>query len=207
MLSILGEKIHDGRFLRLISQMLKAGYLEDWRWNATLSGAPQGGVVSPLLSNVYLDRLDQFIEQVLLPEYNSGSYRRRNPEYGAVRYRGGDRQLNRALHTIVLTRSRTDPATRAYINRRLAEGKTLRDIKRCLKRIVARQLFRLLQQHHQRGGHHIRFVLSTASLGAEDVLTRLHTRLAAAPATERETARRELRTILDNRLIAQLAAS
>ena len=47
MLSILAEKIHDGRFLRLISRMLKAGYLEDWRWNATLSGAPQGGVASP----------------------------------------------------------------------------------------------------------------------------------------------------------------
>jgi transposase len=61
----------------------------------------------------------------------------------------GDRQLNRALHTIVLTRSRTDPATRAYVSRRLAEGKTLREIKRCLKRIIARQLFRLLQQHHQ----------------------------------------------------------
>jgi transposase len=63
--------------------------------------------------------------------------------------RGGDRQLNRALHTIVLTRSRSDPATRAYITRRLAEGKTLRDTKRCLKRIIARQLFRLLQQHHR----------------------------------------------------------
>jgi transposase len=63
--------------------------------------------------------------------------------------RGGDRQLNRALHTIVLTRSRTDPATRAYITRRLAEGKTLRETKRCLKRIIARQLFRALQQHHR----------------------------------------------------------
>ena len=59
--------------------------------------------------------------------------------------RGGDRQLNRALHTIVLTRSRTDPATRAYITRRLAEGKTARETKRCLKRIIARQIFRLLQ--------------------------------------------------------------
>jgi transposase len=61
--------------------------------------------------------------------------------------RGGDRQLNRALHTIVLTTSRTDPDTRAYITRRLSEGKTLRETKRCLKRIVARQQFRLL--HHQ----------------------------------------------------------
>ena len=44
---ILAEKIHDNRFLRLIRNMLKAGYLEDWQWNATLSGVPQGGVVSP----------------------------------------------------------------------------------------------------------------------------------------------------------------
>jgi len=44
MLSILAEKIHDNRFLRLIKQMLQAGYLEDWTWHATLSGAPQGGL-------------------------------------------------------------------------------------------------------------------------------------------------------------------
>src|SRR5205814_4856075 len=46
MLATLGEKIHDNRLLRLIGQMLRAGYLEDWVWNATLSGAPQGGVLS-----------------------------------------------------------------------------------------------------------------------------------------------------------------
>lgn len=64
--------------------------------------------------------------------------------------RSGDRQLNRALHTIVLTRSRIDPATQAYILRRTTEGKTLREIKRALKRSTARQLFRLLQAHSQR---------------------------------------------------------
>jgi transposase len=58
--------------------------------------------------------------------------------------RGGDHQLNQALHTIVLTRSRIDPATRAYITRRLAEGKALRETKRCLKRIIGRQIFRVL---------------------------------------------------------------
>src|SRR5436305_14488927 len=47
MLETLGEKIRGGRFLRLVAAMLKAGYLEDWRWNATLSGAPQGGVATP----------------------------------------------------------------------------------------------------------------------------------------------------------------
>ena len=55
MLSALAEKIRDNRFLRLIKQMLQAGYLEDWVWNATLSGCPQGGVTSPILSNIYLD--------------------------------------------------------------------------------------------------------------------------------------------------------
>jgi transposase len=60
--------------------------------------------------------------------------------------RGGDRQLNRALHTIVLARLRDDPPTRAYATRRRAEGKRVRDIRRCLKRAVARQLFKLLER-------------------------------------------------------------
>jgi transposase len=59
--------------------------------------------------------------------------------------RCGDRQLNRALHTIVLVRMRHDPTTQNYVKRRLAEGKTVREIKRCLKRYVARQLFRHLE--------------------------------------------------------------
>jgi group II intron reverse transcriptase/maturase len=84
MTSILAEKIHDGRFLRLVSNMLSAGYLEDWRWHATLSGAPQGGIASPVLSNIYLDRLDRFVEQTLLPAYNHGDQRRPNPAYQTV---------------------------------------------------------------------------------------------------------------------------
>jgi hypothetical protein len=59
--------------------------------------------------------------------------------------RSGDRQFNRALHTVVLCRLRYDPATRAYAERRRAEGKTDREIKRCLKRYVARQLFKRLE--------------------------------------------------------------
>ena len=99
----LGEKIHDNRLLRLIGQMLRAGYLEDWVWNATLSGAPQGGVLSPCLSNIYLDRLDKFVETVLLPEYTRGVRRRPNPEYkriaGAIRRarKRGDHAAVRAL--------------------------------------------------------------------------------------------------------------
>jgi transposase len=62
--------------------------------------------------------------------------------------RSGDRQLNRALHTIALARARIDPTTRTYLARRTAEGKTIREAKRCLKRTIARQLYRLLQHHH-----------------------------------------------------------
>lgn len=84
MLSILSEKIHDERFLRLISNLLKAGYLEEWQFNATLSGVPQGSVVGPILSNLYLDRLDRFVESELLPAYNCGDRRRKSLRYKAL---------------------------------------------------------------------------------------------------------------------------
>jgi group II intron reverse transcriptase/maturase len=103
MLDSLGEKIHDGRFLRLLRNMLQAGYLEDWEWNATLSGAPQGGVASPILSNIYLDRLDTFVETVLIPQYTRGEYRRPNRIYEEAKQaifrarRRGDRVAVRQL--------------------------------------------------------------------------------------------------------------
>ncbi|MGH9208861.1 MAG: transposase, partial [Acidimicrobiales bacterium] len=59
--------------------------------------------------------------------------------------RAGDRQLNRALHTVVLSRMRFHPETKAYVARRAAEGLTPREIKRCLKRYVGRRLFRVLE--------------------------------------------------------------
>ena len=85
MVSILAEKIHDNRFLRLIKQMLQAGYLEDWEYHETLSGCPQGGVVSPVLSNIYLDRLDRFAETVLIPQYTRGTGRAPSPAYRDVK--------------------------------------------------------------------------------------------------------------------------
>ena len=69
MLSILGEYIHDQRFLRLMKNLLKAGYLEDWTYHRTLSGVPQGSVVGPILANIYLARFDTFVETLLLPSY------------------------------------------------------------------------------------------------------------------------------------------
>ena len=58
--------------------------------------------------------------------------------------RGGDRALNRALHTIAVTRMRSCPTTQAYVARRTAQGKTPKEIRRCLKRYIARQLYRTL---------------------------------------------------------------
>ena len=81
LLRILAEKIQDQRFLRLIRNMLKAGYLEDWEYRETLSGCPQGGVVSPILSNIYLHKLDEFVEQELIPQYARGTGRKVNPVY------------------------------------------------------------------------------------------------------------------------------
>jgi group II intron reverse transcriptase/maturase len=87
MLAILREKMHDNRFLRLIRNLLQAGYLEDWRYHETLSGSPQGGVVSPILSNIYLDKMDKYVEQVLIPTYTKGKVRKTNPDYDVLQTR------------------------------------------------------------------------------------------------------------------------
>lgn len=81
LLAILAETIHDNRFLRLVKNLLKAGYLEDWRYHQTLSGTPQGGVLSPLLANIALDRLDTFVEHTLIPTFSRGTQRKANPAY------------------------------------------------------------------------------------------------------------------------------
>jgi group II intron reverse transcriptase/maturase len=87
LLDILREGIHDERFIRLISNMLNAGYLEDWRYNATLSGTPQGGVISPTLANVYLDKLDRFVTEQLIPKWTRGDVRKVNQEYEVQRHK------------------------------------------------------------------------------------------------------------------------
>jgi group II intron reverse transcriptase/maturase len=81
LISTLSETIHDGRFLALIRKLLDAGYLEEWTYHQTLSGVPQGSIVSPVLSNILLDKLDTFVETVLIPQYSKGEKRRANKEY------------------------------------------------------------------------------------------------------------------------------
>ncbi|EBT7096799.1 hypothetical protein CPV60_02705 [Salmonella enterica] len=80
LLALLARKIDDKRFLTLIKDMLKAGYMEDWKYNATYSGTPQGGVVSPILANIYLHELDLYLTQKTL-QFNKGERRADNPQY------------------------------------------------------------------------------------------------------------------------------
>jgi group II intron reverse transcriptase/maturase len=87
LLAILREKIHDNRFLRLVEGLLRAGYCKQWQYFPTLSGSPQGGIVSPLLANLYLDRLDRYVEHTLLPRYTRGKARRPNREYTVLLHR------------------------------------------------------------------------------------------------------------------------
>ena len=120
LMQILGERTGDQRFLRLIGGMLKAGYMEDWEYHDTLSGTPQGGVVSPILSNIYLHKLDEFVEEELIPQYTRGEVRSRNPEYERVRgqmtaaQRRGDRAGARKFRQQMRTFPAGDPMDPGY---------------------------------------------------------------------------------------------
>jgi len=65
LVGILRERISDDRFIRLIRKFLKAGYVEDWTFHNTYSGTPQGGIVSPILANIYLDKLDKYVKEYI----------------------------------------------------------------------------------------------------------------------------------------------
>src|SRR5262249_52494051 len=80
-LATISEKVHDGRMLRLLRELLDAGYMEDWTYNNTSSGVPQGGIISPLLANILLNKLDTFVEDVLIPRYTKGVKKEMNGEY------------------------------------------------------------------------------------------------------------------------------
>lgn len=117
---ILAESIHDGRFLRLIGELLQAGYLEEWKYNVTLSGVPQGGIVSPILSNIYLNKLDKYIETTLIPAYTQGTRRRANPAYNKLNWqawelrKAGKYEEARAMRKAAQHLPSQDPADLTY---------------------------------------------------------------------------------------------
>jgi group II intron reverse transcriptase/maturase len=81
LLEIIRRDIHDGRLLNLLKGLLEAGYMENWQYHDTLSGTPQGGIISPLLANIYLNELDKWVEDSLIPAYTRGKRHKRNPEH------------------------------------------------------------------------------------------------------------------------------
>lgn len=86
LIGILSERISDERFLRLIRKFLNAGYIENWKYNNTYSGTPQGGIVSPILANIYLDKFDKYMEEYI-QSFDKGKGRRLNREYLLVKDR------------------------------------------------------------------------------------------------------------------------
>lgn len=80
LIKLLRKKIDDERFIRLIWKFLRAGYAEEWVFHKTYSGCPQGGIVSPILSNIYLNELDKYMEGYKT-KFDKGKARKKNPEY------------------------------------------------------------------------------------------------------------------------------
>lgn len=86
LLDILKKDFPDQYFIKLLKGMLEAGYLEEWVYHQTYSGVPQGGVISPILSNIFLHQLDKFVEEELIPRYTRGQKRKKNREYHRVEW-------------------------------------------------------------------------------------------------------------------------
>ncbi len=80
LVEILRERIADDRFIRLIRKFLNAGYIEDWRFHRTYSGTPQGGIVSPILANIYLDKLDKYVKEYI-QNFEKGKRRKLGHEF------------------------------------------------------------------------------------------------------------------------------
>ena len=90
LIGILSERITDDRFIRLIRKFLNAGYMEEWVFYRTYSGTPQGGIISPILANIYLDKLDKYVKE-FADKFNIGNEKKVNPEW--VRLKGKRERL------------------------------------------------------------------------------------------------------------------
>lgn len=85
LLSILTRKVKDSKFINLIRKFLKAGYMEEWKYHATYSGTPQGGILSPILANIYLNELDMKIDEIK-KAFDKPAKRKSTHEYSAKRW-------------------------------------------------------------------------------------------------------------------------
>lgn len=91
LINLLRKRIKDEKFINLIWKFLRAGYVEKWEFHKTYSGTPQGGIISPILSNIYLNELDRYIEKYSL-QYNKGKKRTHNLEYHNLASKIGHRK-------------------------------------------------------------------------------------------------------------------
>ena len=111
LIGILAERINDERFLRLIRKFLKAGYMEQWEYKNSYIGTPQGGIISPILANIYLDKLDKFMRNYI-NVFNKGKARVRNPEYKRV--------ANRKDKRVKKLKNETDEQKKEALRREIA---------------------------------------------------------------------------------------
>jgi len=110
LIGILRERISDDRFIRLIRKFLNAGYVEEWRFHKTYSGMPQGGIISPILANIYLDKLDKYVKEYIR-NFDKGDFR--GPNKDRIQYEYGKRLAVQKLKSV------TDPTERKEVIRQI----------------------------------------------------------------------------------------
>lgn len=113
LINILKERIKDDRFLRLIRKFLNAGYMENWTFHNTYSGTPQGGIISPILANIYLDKFDKYVKEHI-KNFNRGERRKRTAEY-----RKNEVQLGKARSLLKTANSETEKQDAVALIRQL----------------------------------------------------------------------------------------
>lgn len=116
LIGIMRERITDERFLRLIRKFLKAGYMEEWHYNKTYSGTPQGGIISPILANIYLDKFDKYMNEYA-ENFRKGDTRSRNKEICKLNQRVS--YLKRRLKEVEDAEKRTSMITELHEKQRM----------------------------------------------------------------------------------------
>lgn len=112
MIGILSKRIKDEKFLRLINKFLKVGYMEEWQYKNTYSGTPQGGIISPILANIYLDEFDKYMQE-LKSKFDKGKCRKKLPQ--AIKLQSHIQRLRKKLN------ERTDENQRQEILQKIKE--------------------------------------------------------------------------------------
>lgn len=120
LIEILSRKIKDSRFLNIIRQFLKAGYIENWKYNATYSGSPQGGICSPILANIYLNELDKKFREIA-ERFDKPRSAYQTPEYHAA-----SKELKRLSYWIDHTAD--EAARQELIDQHRAQKKAMRNL-------------------------------------------------------------------------------